>query len=272
MTLPCLLPLSLAVLSAVLVSVPGFARPTAKGMPSALVGTWDVVQVAVDLADQPHWLYSPDDPRLLGRELVVTSNGLHLNDDSFDCQDARWTSMEGRLSALLGKRFRRGQAMGRARRPTLKELGLGKVDPKAADPRVMGFTPTCPPPAEGRSSDWNDDGFYAVGPDRLLLAQDATVILVLERRRTAATPKTSFACARAQSPSEHALCQSFSLAGYDRSVAAAYRHALKTADSEAAEALQKEQAAWLAQRDACKADAACLEKTMRERVNALMQE
>jgi uncharacterized protein YecT (DUF1311 family) len=267
LTLPRLLPPPLALLSVVVLSTSGLAKPAANGTPQALVGTWDVVQVAVDLADQPHWLYSPDDPRLLGRELVVTAHGLHLNDDSFDCTDARWASGKGQLSALLGKRFRRGPRMDRARTPTLKDLGL-----TLANRKVTHLTPTCPPPDEGHSSPWNDDTFFTTGPDRLLVTQDAAVLLVLARRRADATPKASFVCAKAQSPSEQALCKSIPLAAWDRSVAAAYRHALKTADTDAAEALRKEQSAWLAQRDACGADAACLEKAMRERVDALMQE
>ena len=37
-------------------------------------GAWDVIKVAVDRRDQMHWLYKPDDPRLLGRELMISAH------------------------------------------------------------------------------------------------------------------------------------------------------------------------------------------------------
>ena len=52
---------------------------------SPLQGRWEVVQVAVDHRDQSHWLYFPDDPRLLGRQLDIGSDGIRLDDDSRPC-------------------------------------------------------------------------------------------------------------------------------------------------------------------------------------------
>jgi hypothetical protein len=58
------------------------AAPIGDAESSLAPGPWDVVQVAVDRRDQPHWLYVPNDPRLLGRELIIGPSKLALNDGS----------------------------------------------------------------------------------------------------------------------------------------------------------------------------------------------
>jgi len=50
-------------------------------------------------------------------------------------------------------------------------------------------------------------------------------VLLLQRREPGAAIRASFACSKAHSAVEQAICASPTLAGYDRSVAAAYRRA-----------------------------------------------
>jgi uncharacterized protein len=60
-------------------------------------------------------------------------------------------------------------------------------------------------------------------------------LLVLERHNASTPIKPSFACTKAQNTIEKAICTSATLAGYDRSVAAAYRRALSLAGDESAD-------------------------------------
>lgn len=79
----------------------------------------------------------------------------------------------------------------------------------------------------------------------------------------------SFDCARASTPTEHAICGAPALAALDRALADAYR-AARTGAGEAERArIRAEQIAWLGRRDACGADAACLEARMAARLAAL---
>jgi uncharacterized protein YecT (DUF1311 family) len=189
--------------------------------PSDLQGTWEVVQVAVDQRDQPHWAWFPDDPRLLGRSLEIGAAGIALDDDSRACtQPALSDLAPGTLQDFIGQHFPRPARFETPAAPTLHDFGLELPD-------------------------------AAIAPGAAIRA--------------------SFACGKARSVVEQAICASPTLAGYDRSVAAAYRRALGLAGDDVG-AVKQAQLEWLRSRDACGANAECLDQTMRERVDQLMQQ
>lgn len=231
--------------------------------PASLQGRWEVVQVAVDHRDQPHWLYFPDDPRLLGRQLDIGSDGIRLDDDSRPCLKPAMIALPGgTLQRFIGARYPRPAAFDTPTRPTLADFGL-----RLADAPVAPLQVACTP---GDSS-WNGAWFVALSADRLLTNYDNNgYVLVLRRRGEHDPVQASFACAKARGATEQAICASATLAGYDRSVAAAYRFALQRAGDEAG-AIRQAQRDWIATRDACGADAGCLGKRMRERLEQLMQ-
>lgn len=231
--------------------------------PSSLQGRWEVVQVAVDHRDQMHWLYVPDDPRLLGRQLDIDSGGIRLDDGSRPCLDPAMTALRvGTLQRFIGERYPRPAAFGTPARPTLADFGLELADAPVA-PLQVACTPG--------DSPWNGAWWVAISADRLLTNYDNNgYVLVLRRSGERDPVRASFACARARGATEQAICASATLAGYDRSVAAAYRFALQRAGDEAA-AIRQEQRGWIVTRDACGADAGCLGQRMRERVEQLMQ-
>ncbi|WP_424682700.1 lysozyme inhibitor LprI family protein [Frateuria sp. YIM B11624] len=231
--------------------------------PLPLQGRWEVVQVAVDHRDQSHWLYFPDDPRLLGRQLEIGSGGIHFDDDSRPCQNPAMTSLRGdTLQHFIGVRYPRPAAFDTPTRPTLTDFGL-----KLADAPVAPLQVVCTP----GDALWSGAWFVALSEDRLLTNYDNDgYVLVLRRRGERDPVQASFACAKARGATEQAICASATLAGYDRSVAAAYRFALQRADGEA-RTFRQTQRDWIATRDACGADADCLGKSMRERVDQLMQ-
>ncbi|MEO6817108.1 MAG: lysozyme inhibitor LprI family protein [Edaphobacter sp.] len=231
--------------------------------PASLMGTWDVIQVAVDASDQPHWLYQPNDPRLLGRELEVSSSEISLNDNSRTCMKPVWgASGKIALHALIGKSFKRPPHFGTAPYPSLADFGL-KLKDSLVTQRHVRCTPA--------DTDWGQSWFVSPTPDTLLTNYAAGVVLVLQRRSPQSEIKPSFSCAKAQGASERAICTSAALAGYDRSVTAAYHRARNRADDKGDD-LKREQEAWIKQRDACGPDVDCLAKKMHQRVDELMQD
>jgi peptidoglycan hydrolase-like protein with peptidoglycan-binding domain len=77
----------------------------------------------------------------------------------------------------------------------------------------------------------------------------------------------SFDCARAGTPTERAICANPRLSALDRQLASAWSEAVAAAGGSAA--LLPQQQAWLAGRNACGADVACLDQQMASRVIAL---
>lgn len=232
--------------------------------PPNLQGTWEVVQVAVDQRDQPHWLYFPADPRLLGRELHLSDSVISLNNDSRDCSKPVLTVLpKTELQKYIGQKFPRAPQPATPVHPTLSDFGL-----TLPDSSVQPLQVNCDPD----TSQWNGAWIIPIAPDRLLTNFDNNGYVLVLRRHLEADPiKPSFACNKAQSTVEHAICTSVALAGYDRSVTAAYRHAL-TVSGDNATSIKQEQLDWLKTRNACGADVACLEKSMRDRVDQLMQQ
>lgn len=231
--------------------------------PVSLTGTWEVIQVAVDANDQPHWLYEPNDPRLLGRELEISGSEISLDDNSRTCMKPVWeASGKIALHALIGKSFKRPPHFGTAAYPSLSDFGLTLKDALVTQRRVR-----CAP----ADTDWGQAWFVSATPDTLLTNYAAGVVLVLQRRSKESEVQPSFSCAKAQGLSKRTICKSPTLAGYDRSVTAAYHRARSRADDHG-DGLRQEQEAWIKQRDACGPDVTCLAKTMRERVDELMQD
>lgn len=232
---------------------------------TALVGTWKVTHVEVDEWDQMHWLYRPEDPRLLGREALISSTMISLNNDSHDCLRPSLVPLPKiRLQKFVGQRFPRPPHYGTPTYPTLSNFGLA-----IADSVVLPLQISC----DSEASDWDGSWIVPLSSDRLLTNYDNSgVILVLERHIAPEPIKPSFPCDKARSVAERAICASAALAGYDRSIAAAYQRALKLATGDDLTQLRHEQADWLKTRNACGSDAECLAKSMRNRVDLLMQQ
>jgi len=231
--------------------------------PAALQGDWEVVQVGVDENDQPHWRYEPGDPRLVGRALAIGAHGeLSFDFGKSPCQAVDWVARPpAKLSAIVGKTFARPPGGDLPRLPALADFGL-----KLEDRQVVALDANCAGAAR-----WNRAWFASLGADRMAVAYDGDLLLVLARVAPGTVPVASFACSAARTPTEKAICGSRALAGYDRSLAAAYRRGLKRHDDDKA-AFEQAQRDWLATRDACGGDAACISDRLQERLDVLMQE
>jgi hypothetical protein len=237
----------------------------AAGPPPTLLGAWEVEHVAVDRSDQPHWQYQPDDPYLMGRQLLIDGGSVSFNaGKDATCSPGGWQRHATTWGHLLGDGF--PKAGDSTTSPA--DYGL-KVSARV---RVTAYS-LCPtPPGQLRPGVvpvWARDDVWLVqqAPDRLVMHLDSQVMLILTRRRPDAKPRASFSCDKASTPTEKAICGSFTLAALDRSVALAWRRS-SVSSGVSAERLQ-EQKAWLRTRDACGTDAACLERVMDQRITQL---
>jgi hypothetical protein len=247
-------------------ALPIFIAPaTAAERAAELVGTWDVVRVAVDGKDQMHWLYVPDDPRLLGRELEIGAQASTFNDGSGSCEKPVFATRKVQFGRLLATSFPRSPGPGRAASPTLADFGL----PANLNKTVSVHEVRCEARADGRDAQpWSETWFVVSSSDRMFMRIGTTALLTLAKRMPNATPRPSFACSAATTPIELSLCKSVPLAALDRSVAAAFKWKLDRTD---AAQLRAEQEEWLKRRGACGRDEPCLADVMRDRISELMQ-
>jgi hypothetical protein len=227
-----------------------------------LAGTWEVERVAVDARDQPHWKYRPDDPQLVGRELVIDGEQVRFaTGHDASCKPAQWEKHASDWRSLFGSGLLRSAS---ASQPSAADYGFKGL---ARQPvTVWAF---CDAAAKGVDDRWVlGPWLVPQGADRALMHLDTQTVLTLSRRKPEARPRASFPCARASTPVEKTICGSFTLAAWDRSVALAWRQSAGNGDP----ALLEQQKAWLHSRDACGADAACLERQMRDRTADLSRQ
>jgi uncharacterized protein len=101
--------------------------------------------------------------------------------------------------------------------------------------------------------------------------KDSQVLLILKKRQPDARPRASFPCEKAVTSTEKAICGSFDLASWDRSVAAAYAEALER-NKDHQDKIRGEQKAWLKKRDACGDRVPCIDELLWRRVEDLKQD
>ena len=81
----------------------------------------------------------------------------------------------------------------------------------------------------------------------------------------------SFECTAASTPVERAICGSARLAQLDREIAQAYSLAISSLSGEGAQDFTASQRAWIAQRNGCGSNMACLDNVMSQRATMLTQ-
>jgi uncharacterized protein YecT (DUF1311 family) len=238
--------------------------------PNELQGSWEVTQVAVDTLDQPHWGYEPDDPRVLGRILVLGADGsIDFNLGREACARVEWRS-EGQtmLSTLVAKTYSRPARKDLKRSPSLEDFGLHLADRSVAPWRAV-----CPAAGSAKAPAilWANAWFVRLDGQQLAVGYQSNLLLILTRAQIAPPYRPSFACTGALNVTEAAICNSLSLAGLDRSVHAAYQRSLKRRAEEKS-AVIEEQRQWIKARNQCGADSGCIEDRMSERIELLMQD
>jgi hypothetical protein len=234
----------------VLIAAQGLARAAP---PARMVGTWDVIHVAVDGQDTIHQTYDRDDPRLMAGILVVDGGRVKLDPGDLACHRVPWTPHPITWQALIAGGFPRPRVGGRSSRPTPDDFGL-ELLPAA---QTTAYSVCAGPKTRFPTDSWAASS----AADLLLLRYDAQVLLVLKRRPPDARPSPSFDCARTANSTEATICQSFPLAAWDRSVALALKQVSQMVP-ERSEELKQSQAKWVRERNGCGTNAKCIDDSL----------
>jgi len=242
---------------------------------TAFAGPWQVREVLIDERRADRLLYQVDDPRLVGRTLAI--GGQQINADlpeAVACPQPGLVPAHMALDTLLARSMPELPAQGAARVFDAALPGERPVDLAWITCKGASFGPELKnaPRAAAGSATTGSTWLALLPKGEALMPWYGHTLLVLQRHPADAAIQPSFACAKARLPAEKAICASPALAAYDTSLAQGWAYTVRFCDGDAdciAEARQA-QKQWVAQRNRCGNDPACLRKTMRERLDALM--
>lgn len=236
------------------------AAPPATSQAGPPEGRW-VVEAVVQWPPSPVRAWTGQDFVWLHRVLDSTPDALAF--DAATCRAPRWSVQSSTLGTLLSQTFPAEAPVSMAARP--KDVGLklpaatalqvwrvACADTDAAP--VAGATWLRPPEGTWQARDDHytpgPETWWARLPDGRWLMRDSDRLLTLLGIPPQAAAQPSFDCSRARSVVEKAICKDHDLAGWDRSMADAWRRLLQR-QSRAAPALREQHKAWLTERDAC---------------------
>ena len=235
-------------LAALLVAVPASAQPGGQWMVAAAPRS--------PLVTNMQARYRPDDPQLVGR-LVTLARVPKVDGDTPACDRPAVTRARVPAKRLFAELFPSSTRYGRREIARPADFGVGL----AAGAPVNVVRVTCRA-ARGPQPTYLAAASFALGAGRQALWRRETGEHLLLLTPAAGPVRASFACAAARTASERAICADRQLAGWDRSVAAAF---------EEGGATDGEQRAWLLERDRCGADRTCLLERMRLRTAELLR-
>ncbi len=260
-----------------LANIPAFAEeaiPPDEPLPQELMGTWRITSVLVDTGTQ-RWIHVQyDDPDYMGSLLNFSPQRiLAYIEIGYSCKNPRMIVQHTTAGALL-KSTMGGRVLPPSY-PTTQDYGLPFHQNEAVTVMwVKGFGNYASYlTINGTWLLWLPDGQLAMHWN------DASIVL-LSRAPADTKPVASFDCAKARTAEEKTICGSMELALLDRYVSCWFTGLLESLngrvklglgkkDSDAIKELKKAQKVWLAKRNTCGADPACLEKSMDEQAEFL---
>ncbi len=267
------------VLMLTLANIPALADeavPPDEPLPQELMGTWRITGVLVDTGTQ-RWIHVQyDDPDYMGSMLNFSPQRiLAFIEIGYSCKNPRMivqhTTAGGLIKSTMGGRVLPPSP------PTTQDYGLPFHQNEAVTVMwVKGFG--------GYASYLTIDGTWLLWlpDDRLAMRWNDASIVLLSRTSADTKPVASFNCTKARTAEEKTICGSMELALLDRYVSCWYTGVLeslagytKDKDKNGRKALEginklkKAQKTWLAKRNTCGADPACLEKSMDEQAEFL---
>ena len=270
------------------------AAPSA--FPSTLLGTWQVTEVhrqqnspLREMADYKYNIH-----KFLGRVFMFTPQLLTHNAVPWDSRDTRRCENPRIIVHRTTAARAVGSSIASVEKPTPRDFQLPLSDNAPIEALSLlckdglfvkglgAYAREAGPSADEIRGAW----LIVLNPEQLALRWDDEVFLILKRLPENDQPVASFDCTKAATATEKTICASVSLAAYDVSVAETYKFALgyyqfaletynpsmrKQTDAQIV-AFRKSQKQWLAKRDACGSNAACLDKSMGDRIWELQQE
>lgn len=209
--------------------------------------------------------YLEDDPQLVGR--IVSFAGGTASFDGFRAPCDRVTATSVRTTARLA--FRR--LFPRRTSPNYPPYSV-PADfrlplPAGAPLTVVRYRCSASGRTGSAADDWNRAATFPLPQGRLGMVWIEDFVLVLAPRPRGTPTRAGFDCAKASTPVERTICADPVLAGWDRSVATAYRAKLEASGDDPA--IVDDQRRWIAGRAKCGTDRNCLHESMSLRTRNL---
>lgn len=265
-----------SLLSAIVLIALGTSTANADGqkVPDSLAGSWRIVSAEPDSQATAKTPTSPDDPRYVGRVINFGATSAHVELMwDVNCQQPTYTpqspmTLDDVILKTSGERYVAPKI------PVAKDFGFKQ-------PGNLKVTPIL---IQCKSGYLSMDG-AAIKNWVALLSADSAVMnwfdnsyVVLQRVKPGEKTNPSFSCDGKVNAVEQTICSSDDLSSWDRSVANAYKTRLwqqqdtDAKDTAAIAQIKTEQRNWLNKRNQCKNDAECIKKSMKDRVEALIEQ
>lgn len=239
-------------------------------LPPTLNGSWQVTHVGIDEWIQSSHYGVPDDPYLVGRRVVISQTEISTPMSNLSTCKAPEVSSGPNLSLDELVALTEGDRQTEPVKPVAKDYGLAFPGIQ----RVMPLMLNC------KQGSFADEGanikpwLVLADQNTLLVSGNMSSILTL-KRVTDDLPLPAFDCRKAQQEDEQAICRSYDLAAWDKSVKEAYSAAiqqLKQNDNKhELKQVISAQRLWIKERAACRTNSQCLYKSMSDRINFLSQ-
>lgn len=248
-------------------------------LPDDIIGKWQVKEVHLNTESGRTSEYTWNDPRLNGRIFDFMHDD--VSDDVYDFSDHCANPTVQVISAPLRDLMLR--SLGGYEYPA-----SGDVDPvrdykldSAKGIRMRAFSLNCAKGlwqgdlgrSDGATANMNISGAWiAFGENQKMYVRwrDET-ILVLTKIPLNAPITASFPCGKASTATEHAICNSYQLSAFDKSIAESFNRMMAQARVSGSQtaSLAQSQRRWLKGRNTCGSNAECILKIMRRRLDDL---
>lgn len=252
----------------------GFTTVAQAVVPDALKGEWLVVSGEPDNLATAVVNTKVDDPRYVGRVINFSNEAVSGDlDGAVNCQHPAYSSASPMtLNEAIAKTS--GMRNFSPKTPVAPDFGL----------KTSGVQRITPILLKCQKGHLGPDGL-SIGNWVALLSKDSLVMnwnddsyFVLRRVKPGEKVNPSFSCSVNLNAAEKAICGSSELARWDLSVSDAFNVRLlqqkevDPGDTKALADIKSAQRTWLGKRNQCKSDADCLKKSMKERVETLVDE
>ncbi len=265
-----------SLLSAVALMVMGTGISHADGntVANSLLGTWRVASVNPDQRATISVDTKVNDPRYVGRTLELGKDAVQGElDGSIQCRQPAFTPQPAMaLDAAIQKTS--GEHNTEPKKPVAQDYGL-KIP---GNQQITPYLFACQSGNVGPDGVVMKNWVAPLSPDSLIMNWDDNSYIVLQRVTAGEKVAPSFSCSAKVNAVEQTICDSNDLASWDRSVASAFKVRLfeqqstDPKDTQTVARIKSEQREWIAKRNQCQADAACLKKSMQERVETLVDQ
>lgn len=250
--------------------------PAATPAAQPYAGHWQVRQVLLDETRTDRFLYQVNDPRLVGRMVVIDERQIESDlPEASACAQPVLTPEPHVLNTLLQQTMLpavSGQDAAHAFGLNVPGTQEVKVAWIACTTGQFGPSLKGGAAAAARQGKPGRSWLALAAPHQLLVRWYGDTVLLLEPTSPDQPASPSFSCGQARWPAERAICASPRLASYDISLAKAWGAAVQACEGDAAclNQARRAQKQWVSQRNRCEQDEACLRKAMTSRLNALM--